>query len=149
MKLLMTIIGLALTYPTAFAANALMPSACAKTLLTQAFECISAKQTTQGIALYIQVRDHPHSKLTMVLQVSRELKSHQLKEDAVLGYKRAMNCQNISENQLLNIGRSLLELAAFNEAKSAFEKVLNHTKKPSDATRNYIAELCASIPKED
>jgi hypothetical protein len=149
MKLLTILIMLFLNTSCPFAVDSISPSSCAKTLLTQAFECIKAKQTSDGISLYIQVRDYPHSTLDMVLQVSREIKSHHLKEEAVLGFMRAMSFPNISEAQLLNIGTNLIEFGSYENTKLALQKVLNYPNPPSEATRNYIAQLCAAIPKED
>lgn len=131
-----------------FAADSISPSRCAKTLLTQAVECIKAKQTSDGIALYIQVRDHPNSTQDMILQVSRELKSHHFKEDTIIGFMKAMRFPEISETQLLHIGTNLLEVGNYENAKLALQKILNHPSPPSETTRNYIAQLCAAIPKE-
>jgi hypothetical protein len=149
MKILAVLIILILNISCPVAADSTSPSRCAKTLLTQAAECIKAKQTSADIALYIQVRDHPYSTLDMVLQVSRELKSHHLKEESVLGFMIAMSFSNISETQLLYVGENLIEVGNYELAKLALQKVLNHPNPLAEATRNYIAQLCASIPKEN
>jgi hypothetical protein len=46
----------------------------------------------------------------MVLEVFRELKSLHLKVEAVLGFMIAMSFSNISETQLLTIGKNLSNL---------------------------------------
>ncbi len=92
------------------AADSISSSRCARTLLRQAFECIKAKQLCEAISLYIQVRNHLHSTLAMVLEVFRELKSLHLKVEAVLGFRIAMSFSNISETQLLTIGKNLSNL---------------------------------------
>jgi hypothetical protein len=121
-------------------ASDLVLSSCAKTLLTQAFECIKARKPTEGIALYIQVRDHPNAEVCMIIKASAELKSHQQQNDAIIGFKRTIARADISESQLIHVGIILRDMGAIDEANSAFKKVLAQPI-VSKATRQYIKGL--------
>lgn len=128
------------------AADLSSSSSCARTLLTQAFEHIKEKHASEGIALYIQVRDHPNAEVWMILQASIELKSHHMREDAISGFHRIIARDDTSESQLLHVGKMLLELGEFDAATLAFDKVLAQPIVSSN-TRRYIQQLCTSAPK--
>ncbi len=123
-----------------YASDLVLSSSCAKTLLTQAFECIKARKPTEGIALYIQVRDHPNAEVWMIIKASAELKSHQQQNDAIIGFKRTIARSNATESQLLYVGKVLLGMGALELAQTAFDKVLSHPIVSND-TRQYIKDL--------
>ena len=123
-----------------FASDALFHSSCARTLLTQAFESIKEHHSSEGIALYIQVRDHPNASIGMILQASIELKSYQLREEAIVGFQRIITRSNATESQLLYVGKVLLGMGALELAQTAFDKVLSHPIVSND-TRQYIKDL--------
>ncbi len=129
------------------AADLASSSTCARTLLTQAFEHIKARHPNEGIAAYIQVRDHPNAEIWMMIQASIELKSHQQREEALVGFKRIISHRNVCEAQLIHVGKILLELGAFDEANAAFDKVLAQPIL-STATRKYIEGLCLDTIKQ-
>ncbi|QOL20375.1 tetratricopeptide repeat protein [Candidatus Bodocaedibacter vickermanii] len=141
MKMKLLAINLiACTLSSLFASDELFHSSCARTLLTQAFEYIKTRHPNEGIALYIQVRDHPNAEIWMILKASTELKSHQLREDAIIGFKRIIAHPDTSESQLIHVGKILREMGVINEANAAFEKVLAQPIVSKD-THKYIEGL--------
>lgn len=114
-------------------------SDCCRTLLTNAHDLIKEKQTTQAIILFQRVLEHPNAEITMILEASKELKSYQLHDQAIIGFRRIIASSAASEHQLLHVGTILLDMKAFDDAKNALSKVLSYPVTKS--TRKYIEDL--------
>jgi hypothetical protein len=122
-----------------FASETLFSSDCCRTLLTQASELIKDKRSSESIAIFIRVRDHRNAETSMIIQASKELMSHQLLEDALIGFRIVISRIDATESQLLHVAKILLEIGAIDLAKEACSKVLAYPTTPN--TRKYIEEL--------
>jgi hypothetical protein len=95
-----------------------------KALLKQANKFVKEKLTKEGIALFKKVRDHPQAEVWMILQASKDLRSYQLIDDALIGFRRSVLRKDATAFQAMQAGKLLLELMQLKQLREHFPSPL-------------------------